>query len=151
MLDEDLKEPIKQPTLKPKPEEPVENGRDVRIYIASSIFVFLLILLMLYLTYIPVPGDNKDLIVTIIGVLVGGAASAMNNLFGSKDEEKEALKRKFIELEKDSGQRITALEKKLIAVQAEYEELDARYRSLVDMLVKRHVVDAEGIEYSHRI
>ena len=110
-------------------------SKDIRTYIASAIFVVLLILLLGYLTFIPVPDANKDLIVAIIGVLVGGASSAMSNLFGVRDEEKE----KLIE-------RIAQLEKSYAVLTAEYEILEGKYDEMRDMLVDRHIVKREGIE-----
>jgi ABC-type enterochelin transport system permease subunit len=47
---------------------------------------------MLFLTFIEIPSANKDLIVSIISMLVGGTGVAMGNLFGTKDEELEKMK-----------------------------------------------------------
>ena len=59
--------------------------RDVLIWIASFMMLLLLVGLVAYLTFIPVPAENKELIITVLGVLLGGGAAAMPNLFGDKD------------------------------------------------------------------
>lgn len=106
----------------------------MRQFAAASVFVILLILLLAYLTFIPVPEQNKDLIVTIMGVLVGGGAAAMPKLFGDKQD---------IETEK--------LKSKLTKLEVEYFTLKKEHDSLIKMLVERHVVDGKGFHLSHEI
>lgn len=105
------------------------NKRDVLIYIASILMLLLLCGLVGYLTFIPVPPDNKDIIITVLGVILGGGAAAMPNLFGDKDEETAKLK-----------DRIRALENKLDMATAEYETVKHHYDQVVRMLIDRHIV-----------
>ena len=123
--------------MKKNTDEQRENrmSKDIRTYVASAVFVILLILLLGYLTFIPVPDANKDLIVAIIGVLVGGASSAMTNLFGKGDEEKEKLLN-----------RVRKLENEYTILQTEYGTLKNEYDKIMGMLVTRHVVEKEGIQ-----
>lgn len=101
-------------------------------------FVLILVLLMLYLTFIPVPETNKDLIVAILGVLMGGAASAMPKLFGDKaDEDVARLVAKVDKLEASN-----------VLLHKENELLRDQLTELRVMLVKRHVVDGEGFKSS---
>ena len=58
-------------------------------FVWGPVMLILLVGLVGYLTFIPVPSDNKDLIITVMGVLLGGGAAAMPNLFGDKDTETE--------------------------------------------------------------
>lgn len=99
-------------------------SHDMRTYLASAIFVGLVIALMLFLTFIEIPEGNKDLIVTIIAMLVGGTGVAMGNLFGTHDEETEDLKVRLRTLE------------------IEYAVLKQEYDKITKMLVDRHVVEA---------
>lgn len=108
---------------------------EIRKFVASGIFVVLLILMLLYLTFITVPADNKDLITTILGVLVGGAAAAMPNLFGSEDAEKEKL-----------TDRIRSLERSYEVLKAEHVTLKNEYDRLTAMLINRHLVPENGEE-----
>lgn len=98
-------------------------------FVASAVFVILLVAILGYLTFIPVPNANKDLIVTILGVLLGGAAAAMPNLFGNSDAEKEKLL-----------VRVRSLEAAYEVLKAEYGTLKNEYDRLTDMLINRHLV-----------
>lgn len=105
------------------------NKKELLTYVTSAVMTLLLIALMGYLTFIPVPGENKDIILTIMGVIVGGGASAMTKLFGDHDEETEKLK-----------DRVRQLETKNAVQEAHYIELKQQYDRIVEMLIQRHVV-----------
>jgi len=105
---------------------PPDTAKDIRQFIAASVFVVLLVLLIGYLTFIPVPEANKDLIVTILGVIVGGGAVAMQSLFGGvKTEEAQKLREKLIRME------------------TKFDTLKDEHDKLMTMLVENHVVKAE--------
>ena len=110
----------------------VLNNKDKRQYIASGIFIMLIVLLMLFLTFIEIPTSNKDLIVSIISMFVGGLGVAMGKLFGDNDAEIDQLKEEMSEL------------------RVQYDTVKGQYDSIVRMLVERHVVNAEGIEILKR-
>lgn len=105
------------------------TARDKLIYIASFVMLAALFGLVAYLTFIPVPADNKDIIITILGVILGGGAAAMPNLFGDKDEETEKLK-----------DRISSLESQLGIITAQYKDVSRRYETVLGMLVDRHFI-----------
>ena len=102
--------------------------KDVRQYIASGAFVALVVALMLFLTFIEIPTSNKDLIVSIISMFVGGLGVAMGKLFGDNDVEMEKMR------------------EELDALKIEYGVVKEQYDKIVGMLITRHVVDAQGIE-----
>ena len=106
----------------------VLNNKDKRQYIASGIFIMLIVLLMLFLTFIEIPTSNKDLIVSIISMFVGGLGVAMGKLFGDNDAEMEKMR------------------EELDALKIEYGVVKEQYDKIVGMLITRHVVDAQGIE-----
>ena len=108
------------------------NSKDKRQYIASGIFIMLIVSLMLFLTFIEIPTSNKDLIVSIISMFVGGLGVAMGKLFGDNDAEIDQLKTDMSEL------------------RVQYDTVKAQYDSIVRMLIERHVVNAEGIEILKR-
>jgi hypothetical protein len=108
------------------------GSKDVRQYIASGVFVALIVALMLFLTFIEIPTSNKDLIVSIISMFVGGLGVAMGKLFGDNDAEIDQLKEEMSEL------------------RVQYDTVKGQYDSIVRMLVERHVVNAEGIEILKR-
>lgn len=106
---------------------------ETRRFFASAFMLLIVIGLIAFLTFIPVPDGNKDLIVTILGVLLGGGAAAMPNLFGDSDGDREKL--------------LTRLR----ALETQYEVLKFEYDRLTKMLVERHVVDGSGIEIPAQI
>jgi len=108
------------------------GSKDVRQYIASGVFVALIVALMLFLTFIEIPTSNKDLIVSIISMFVGGLGVAMGKLFGDNDAEIDQLRAEMSEL------------------RVQYDTVKGQYDSIVRMLVERHVVNAEGIEILKR-
>lgn len=92
------------------------HNKDVRSYVAASLFLFLVLLLLAYLTFIPVPPANKDLITAIISMMVGGLGVSMNKLFGKTDEEHERMK---VEHERE----MAAMRNELSVLQAQYRVL----------------------------
>ena len=92
------------------------HNKDVRSYVAATLFLFLVLLLLAYLTFIPVPPANKDLITAIISMMVGGLGVSLNKLFGKADEEHERMK---IEHEREIG----AMRAELAVLQAQYKVL----------------------------
>lgn len=103
-------------------------SKDVRQYVASGIFVALVVSLMLFLTFIEIPTSNKDLIVSIISMFVGGLGVAMGKLFGDNDVEMEKMR------------------EELDTLKVEYGVVKDQYDKIVSMLITRHVIDAQGIE-----
>lgn len=103
--------------------------RQVMQFVASFVMLLLLVAIVAYFTYIPVPVGNKEVIITVLGVILGGGAAAMPNLFGDKDAETEKLKG-----------RIRNLEEQLNVVLAKYQDVSERYESLISMLVSRHFI-----------
>ena len=103
--------------------------RDKLLYISSFIMLMALFGIVAYFTFIPVPMGNKDIIITILGVILGGGAAAMPNLFGGKDSETNKLR-----------DRIISLETHLATVTAQYKDVSDRYETVIGMLVNRHFI-----------
>ena len=106
-------------------------NKDIRQYIASGIFLLLLFVLIAYLTFIPVPEENSNVILIIIGVLTASAANAIPALFGdSKDDIVESLELRIDKMEKENE----ILKIKNDVLQTEFERITS-------MLIERHVID----------
>ena len=103
-------------------------SKDARQYVAAGIFVALVVSLMLFLTFIEIPTSNKDLIVSIISMFVGGLGVAMGKLFGDNDAEMDRMR------------------EELDTLKVEYGVVKDQYDKIVSMLITRHVIDAQGIE-----
>lgn len=58
---------------------------------AAFLFLLLLIGMVAFLTYVPVPEESRQVILIIIGGLMSSAATAIPRLFGAEDTEKARL------------------------------------------------------------
>lgn len=110
-------------------------ANETRKFIASAFMLVLLVGLMGALVFWAIPPANRDLIITILSVLLGAGAAAIPNLFGDQKSEVAALK-----------SRISALESQAEVLLARYNEVKESHDRLTAMLIQRHVVEAEGIE-----
>jgi hypothetical protein len=111
--------------MKPKSE--------IRKFWASMLMLGITVCLVGYLTFIPVPSDNKEVVLTVLGVLLGGASAAMPNLFGDQDGETDALR-----------SRVRELETNYAILKAEYTSTKAELDSIVKMLIDRHLQPGQG-------
>ena len=103
----------------------------------SLFMLLILIMLVAYLTFIPVPDSNKDLIITVLGVILGGGAAAMPNLFGQQNGETEKLR-----------ERVNQLEHQRELMLREMDTLKKEYDRIVAMLIERHIQpDADPISF----
>lgn len=119
--------------------------RDTLIYISSFTMLLLLVGLIGYLTFIPVPADNKELIITVLGVLLGGGAAAMPNLFGDKDGETNKLREQLQLLQTELAAQKAEHDVMRAELRTENETIRNQYDKIVAMLVERHVVHAAGV------
>jgi hypothetical protein len=110
-------------------------SNETRKFVASAFMLILLVALMGVLVFWAIPPANRDLFITILSVLLGAGAAAIPNLFGDQKGEVTALKGEVADLRQE-----------LDIVRTQYNEVKAQYDSIVAMLIKRHVVDGEGIE-----
>lgn len=119
--------------------------RDTLVWIASFMMLILLVGLVAYLTFIPVPAENKELIITVLGVLLGGGAAAMPNLFGDKDGETNKLRDRVRTLEAQMALQKAEHDVLIARLVSQADTLKEQYDSIVGMLIDRHVVKAEGL------
>ena len=96
----------------------------------------------------PVPEENREYVIAILGMLGLGAAFAMARLFG-KDELQmreaerhieeadgkiQAMACKLDRVRAESNERVTRIE-------AQYAELQKQYTELMSQLIRKHVID----------
>lgn len=108
-------------------------------------FVIILICMMAYLTFVPVPAENRDPILMFVSSFLTGGAMAMTMLFGGQDEDKKKCEDKIQKLKMDLAMTQTHYEKELAKVQTAYELLDKKYTVLTDQLIDLHVIDRNGM------
>jgi hypothetical protein len=97
-----------------------------RKYYAGILFLLILIALIAFLVFIPIPAANREIILTILAVLLGAAATNLPNLSGNENAEKEALQK-----------RVQELEFTVDVLNTKYSSIKDEYDSIVKMLVER--------------
>jgi len=106
---------------------------DNRKFYASAMMLAILVGLVAYLTFIPVPAANRDIILTVFAVLLGAGSAAIPNLFGDRNTETEKLK-----------ERVLTLESHVQVLEAQNETLKREYDRITEMLVQRIDIGAMG-------
>lgn len=96
---------------------------------AALVFLFLMLGLVAFLTYVPMPLSSEKVILIIIGGLMTEAAKGVGKLVGGEDNEK---------IEQRS--RIGRLENELAQLRAQYEQLHQMHMHLTDTLLQHHVI-----------
>lgn len=86
--------------------------------LAAFLFLLLLVSMVLFLVYVPLPTESEKVVLMIIGGLMTSATGALPRLFGS-DDTKERLAK----------------------LELEYKILKNEYDKITKMLVDRHVVN----------
>ena len=103
--------------------------KELRTFWAASAFIVLVLSLGGVLIYVEIPQANKDLVVSIISMLVGATGMAVGKILGEEAEgSAEQLRR---ELEENELRLAT---------------LKSVHQSMVQMLVDRHIIRQTGIE-----
>lgn len=102
---------------------------------AAFIFLIILVGLIGFLTFVPMPAASEKVILMIVGSLLTASIGALPRLFGTENVR-----------EKELEMKVRSLENSLHIVESKYEQLQAQHDKLVSMLVERHVVHGEGIE-----
>lgn len=119
------------------------DRRETLIWLASAAMLGLLVGIVGYLTVFPVPEGNRELIVTILAVLLGGASAAMPNLFG--DRETEKLRERLRDMERQMVEQRARHDVEIAALRSANETLKQQFDHIVQLLIERHVIKAEGI------
>lgn len=113
-------------------------NKDTLNLTASAVFMVALLGLLVYLTTTPIPTSNKDVVLALVGAMVGGMAAAMPKLFGSFDTD--------VKVQRDTDRReIQDLKEKVKVLEAAFTTLKSEYDRVVNLLVERHVVQGKGI------
>lgn len=107
-----------------------------RVRLILSVFIVLLIVaLVAYLTMVQVPPGNREIILTLLSVLVGGASAAMPNLVGDPEQETDKLKLRIRELEHQLERQKQTYDAEIAQLQAENRELRQRLDAIMTNIV----------------
>jgi len=98
------------------------NRKETLHYVGAAGIFTLIILLLLFLSYVEIPPVNKDLFVAIVGTLVSSLGIVVYVIIGQQPDELNGLKKKNESLEEVAAQmekRNDQLEQMIITIQEE--------------------------------
>ena len=104
-----------------------------RSWMSALIFLLMILGLVLFLTFVEIPDKNKDVIVSIIGMVVGGISTAISIFVGRDPDDIKELKEKILSL---NGDR-TALIERLRDAQPDKEVLRRQFEALQGQIISR--------------
>jgi hypothetical protein len=84
-------------------------SKAARSWLASLIFLSMVVGLIFFLTFMEIPPKNKDLITSIVGMLVGSVSMAISIFVGRDPDDVANLKAKIDELNDDRNTLIARL------------------------------------------
>ena len=102
-----------------------KDQRDVRHYAGASGIFLLIVLLLVFLSFVEIPPVNKDLFVAIVGTLVSSLGMVVYTIIGQQPDEVNTLQKKNVSLSSTNQQmeiRNDQLEKMIIDMQKEVIE-----------------------------
>ena len=85
------------------------SDKGKRSWIASLIFLIMVIGLIFFFTYMHIPDKNKDVIVGIVGMIIGSISSMISIFSGRDPDDIKELKEEIIKLNDDRSTLISRL------------------------------------------
>ena len=70
------------------------SAKDLRHYIGAAGIFLLIVFLLLFLSYNEIPPVNKDVFVSVVGMMVGSLSVVIYTIIGKNPEELESLRNK---------------------------------------------------------
>jgi len=100
----------------------------------SVIFLVLIVCLILFLSYVKMVDENRDVLVGILGVLTGSISSMMAIASGRDPSEVEELKEKLSKANADREALIARLRDSQIQLQIKNEQIGDLQTAVIDKL-----------------
>lgn len=85
------------------------SDKGKRSWVASLIFLVMVIGLIFFFTYMHIPDKNKDVIVGIVGMIIGSISSMISIFSGRDPDDIKELKEEIIKLNDDRSTLISRL------------------------------------------
>ena len=117
-----------------KKQPDLEDLKAKRGWYFSVAFLFLIICLILFLSYVKVVDENRDVLVGILGVLTGSISSMMAIASGRDPAEVEELKDKLASANADREALIARLRDAQIQMQIKHDHLLSLQTAIIDKL-----------------
>ena len=101
---------------------------------ASVVFMFLIVGLIIFLTYVKIQEDNRDVLIGIIGMITGSISSMLAIAAGKDPAEVEELKDKLAAANGDRAALIARLRDSQIQMQLLREQIFELQNAVIDKL-----------------
>jgi uncharacterized transporter YbjL len=126
---------------------------------ASVVFMLLIVALIIFLTYVKIQEENRDILIGIIGMLTGSISSMLSIAAGKDPAEIDELKDKLSTANADRASLIARLRDAQIQIQLKTDQLSdiqtaliekmpiwngkkvVKHRSEADVVLNKHVED----------
>lgn len=132
----------------------VEKAR--RGWWASVVFMLLIVTLIVFLSYVKIVEENRDILIGIIGMLTGSISSMLSIASGRDPSELEELKDKLSAANADRAALIARLRDAQIQIQLKTDQLNDIQTALVEKLpiwegarVVKHKTEADVVLNPH--
>ena len=102
-----------------------KDQKDIRHYLGAAGIFILIVMLLLFLSFVEIPPVNKDLFVAIVGTLVSSLGMVVYTIIGQQPDEVNKLQKKNESLSSTNHQmevRNDQLEQMIIDMQKEMIE-----------------------------
>lgn len=101
---------------------------------ASVVFMLLIVILIVFLSYVKIVEENRDILIGIIGMLTGSISSMLSIASGRDPSELEELKEKLASANADRAALIARLRDAQIQIQLKTDQLNDIQTALVEKL-----------------
>jgi len=110
----------------------IEKAR--RGWWASVAFMIMIIALIIFLSYVKIQEENRDILIGIIGMLTGSISSMLSIAAGKDPAEIEELKEKLSSANADRAALIARLRDAQIQIQLKTDQLNDIQTALIEKL-----------------
>lgn len=100
--------------------------------LAALIFLFILVGLIMFMVWVPMPSSSEKVVLMLVGSLLAASIGALPKLFGTSNTREKELEVKNEELEF-----------RVRLIEAKYEALETQYAKLTDVLIGRHLYEEQ--------
>lgn len=115
---------------------------------AALLFLLMLVGVVAFLTFVPVPVQSEKVILMVIGALVAASTGALPKLFGSDNSREKALEAEVEKLREEMTRQKAEHDAAMAAMEAKLVTVSGHYTEIVRMLVERHLEPGKGARES---
>jgi len=117
-----------------KEKQSVQSEKARRGWFASVVFMFMICVLIVFLSYKELPDGNRDILIGIIGMLTGSISSMLAIASGRDPSEVEELKDKLAAANGDRESLIARLRDSQIQMQLMREQISEIQTAIINKL-----------------